>query len=294
LIHFYKRSKIQLTEQTMSGEKIGIDKLEKDLETAAQPRSTGVMESWRMREYIKGMSITMFASFLAWTGMVLGIIFILTAINLVFLPLVLELQNDTINYDVLRRIMYGVGFPTLFVSIGMFFFSFALWKTIVNKDMTRMKTLIKIGCYIMGGSELLVSAAVIIFSRGYMGSNYGYTSVYLLVIQVFMFIIFTIFDSLMIHGVRKFKPRLVNTYIIFKIVIFALSSLGTLLSIIMYVVILGNMAGLSILTVINQFLLYSFFYFYSNGFIVLHYNIMIGNNKEENSLNLYDYRGFIN
>jgi len=274
----------------MSGEKIGIDKLEKDLETAAQPRSTGVMESWRMREYIKGMSITMFASFLAWTGMVLGIIFILTAINLVFLPLVLELQNDTINYDVLRRIMYGVGFPTLFVSIGMFFFSFALWKTIVNKDMTRMKTLIKIGCYIMGGSELLVSAAVIIFSRGYMGFNYGYTSVYLLVIQVFMFIIFTIFDSLMIHGVRKFKPRLVNTYIIFKIVIFVISSLGTLLSIIMYVVILGNMAGLSILTVINQFLLYSFFYFYSNGFIVLHYNIMIGNNKEEDSLNLYVYK----
>jgi len=275
----------------MSGEKIGIDKLEKDLETAAQPRSTGVMESWRMREYIKGMSITMFASFLAWTGMVLGIIFILTAINLVFLPLVLELQNDTINYDVLRRIMYGVGFPTLFVSIGMFFFSFALWKTIVNKDMTRMKTLIKIGCYITGGSELLVSIVGIISSLGFMGFYYGYTSVYLLLIPVCMFTISTIFVSLMIHGVRKFMPRLVNTYIIFKYVIFALFSLGTLVSISMYVVVMGNMAsGLLILTVINQFLLCSFFYFYSNGFIVLHYNIMIGNNKEEDSLNLYVYK----
>jgi len=294
LIHFYKRSKIQSTEQTMSGEKTGIDKFEKDPETAAQPRSTGVMESWRMREYIKGMSITMFASFLAWTGMVLGIIFILTAINLVFLPLVLELQNDRINYDVLRRIMHGVGFPTLFVSIGMFFISLTFWKTIVNKNMTRMKTLIKIGCYTMGGSELLVSAAVIISSLGYMGFNYGSHGWGLLMIPVCIYTVFTIFVSLMIHGVRKFKPHLVNTYIIFKIVIFALFSLGTLVYIIMYVVMTGNMAGVSILTVINQFLICSFFYFYSNGFIVLHYNIMIGNNKEENSLNLYDYRGFIN
>ena len=181
------------------------------------------MESWRMREYIKGMSISMFASFLAWTGMVLGIIFILTAINLVFLPLVLELQNDTINYDVLRRIMYGVGFPTLFVSIGMFFFSLALWKTIVNKNMIRTKTLIKIGCYIIGGFELLVCAAGVISPLVYMGFvRHGQG---LFMIPVCIFTIFTIFVSLMMRGVYKFKPRLVNIYIIFKIIIFVLFTL---------------------------------------------------------------------
>ena len=224
------------------------------------------MESWRMREYIKGMSIT---------------IFILTALNLVFLPLVLELQNDTINYDVLRRIMYGVDFPTLFVSIGMFFFSFALWKTIVNKNMIGMKTLIKIGCYIIGGFELLVCAAGVISPLVYMGFvRHGQG---LFMIPVCIFTVFTIFVSLMIHGVRKFKPRLVNIYIIFMIVIFALLCLCTLV----LTVLMGNMDGVLIMIMVNTFLLGSLFYFYYNGFFVLHYNIMIGKGEgEEGSVNL--------
>ena len=90
----------------------------------------------------------------------------------------------------------------------------------------------------------------------------------------------------MIHGVRKFKPRLVNTYIIFKIVIFVLFTL------ILVSIIISAVEGfdLPIMKIIITFLLNSFFYFYSNGFIVLHYNIMIENTKEEGSLN----RGFIN
>ena len=37
---------------------------------------------------------------------------------------------------------------------------------------------------------------------------------------------------------------------------------------------------------INVVLIYSFFYFYSNGFILLHYKIMLGTHKEENSMDL--------
>merc|ERR1719150_1153448 len=59
-------------------------------------------------------------------------------------------------------IFYDVGFPLLFVNIGMFVYSYKLWKTIVNKNTIGMKTFIKIGCYIIGGFELLVSAAGII------------------------------------------------------------------------------------------------------------------------------------
>ena len=43
----------------------------------------------------------------------------------------------------------------------------------------------------------------------------------------------------------------------------------------------------------STFLLFSFSYFYSNGFIVLHYNIMIGNNTEEGSLNLTHNRDLV-
>ena len=62
--------------------------------------------SWRMRKYIKGMSITTFASFLAWTGMVIGIISAIAALDLVFLPLVLGLHNYR-NYSDYRNYYNG-------------------------------------------------------------------------------------------------------------------------------------------------------------------------------------------
>ena len=239
--------------------------------------------SKKMRRYITGMSITMFASFLAWTGMVLGIIFAVASLNVIFLPVVSGIAHrcHTWRHGPLCGIMYGVGFPFFFINVGMFFFSLTIWKTIVNKNMIKMKTLIKIGCYIMGGFELPVCAAGIITPLVFIIEHVTY-----LMIPVCICTIFAVFHSLMIHGVHKFKPRLVNTYIVFKIVIFALVTLLTLVSIIMSGVLMRYMAGVSIMTDINTFLLYSFFYFYSNGFIVLHYNIMIGNNTEEGSLNL--------
>merc|ERR1712001_636166 len=45
--------------------------------------------------------------------------------------------------------------------------------------------------------------------------------------------------SLMIHGVRKFKPGLVNIYIVFKIVMFTLYAILTLVQVIMGVVSFG-------------------------------------------------------
>ena len=222
--------------------------------------------SWRMRKYIKGMSITMFASFLAWTGMVVGSIFTLVALN-------------------------STPIPLFFVSITLFIFSVALWKNIVNKNMNRMKTLIKIGCYIMGGLELLLCAAgiitILVFINEHVTSRNDQFLVGYLMIPVCIFTIFIIFVSLMIHGVRKFMPRLVNTYIIFKIVIFVLYTL-------VLTVLMGNMDGVLIMIMVNTFLLGSLFYFYYNGFFVLHYDIMIGKGEgEEESLNLADNRPLV-
>ena len=56
----------------------------------------------------------------------------------------------------------------------------------------------------------------------------------LLTIPVVISAVLVVFTSLMIHGVHKFKRRLLNIYI-------------------------------------NVVLIYSFFYFYSNGFILLYY-----------------------
>jgi len=256
----------------------------------------------RMKRYVRGMSITMFASFLAWTGMVIGIITSIMSLNVVFLPLVSGIAHmcHTRRLSSLCGIFYGVGFPSFFASAGLFIFSLSLWKTIVKKDMIGMKSLIKIGCYIMGGFELLGCAAGLItplvFIIDHVASPWHWSGTYvgLLTIPIFISAIFTVFVSLMIHGVHKFKTRLVNTYIIYKIVLFALFALLTLVSIIMSELMMGSRAGTSILINIDTFLLYCFFYFYSNGFIVLQYNIMIGNNSEEGSMDLTHNNDFSN
>ena len=75
-----------------------------------------------------------------------------------------------------------------------------------------------------------------------------------------------------------------SSYIIFKIGLSALFTLLELVSIIMYLIY--SHSGIQIMSDVNVFLIYSFFYFYSNGLILLHYNIMLGTHTEENSMDL--------
>merc|ERR1711953_1544443 len=207
----------------------------------------------RMRRYVTGISITMFASFLAWTGMVLAIITAIVSLNVAFLPLVsgVAYQCHTRRFGALCGIFYGVGFPSFFTSAGLFIFSLSLWKTIVKKDMIGMKSLIKIGCYIMGGFELLACAAgliiALVFIIDHVAMPWRYSGSYVGLLTIFISVIFTVFLSLMIHGVHKFKTRLVNTFIIYKIVLLALVALFFLVSIIMSGVMMGSRAGTSIL-----------------------------------------------
>ena len=249
--------------------------------------------SWRMTRYMSGMSVARLASFLAWTGMVCSFIFIIGAIDVIFLPLsfgVAHMCHNSNSFNNICSIFYGVGFPLLFVNIGMFVYSYKLWKTIVNKNTIGMKTFIKIGCYIIGGFELLVSATGIITPLAFIISHVTFSSrgnemfIGLLTIPIFISAILVVFISLMIHGVHKFKRRLLNIYIIFKIFLFAVFTLLELVSIILYLIY--SHGGTQIMSEVNVFLIYSFFYFYSNGFIVLHYNIMLGKHTEESSMDL--------
>ena len=255
--------------------------------------------SWRMTRYMSGMSVARLASFLAWTGMVCSFIFIIGAIDVIFLPLsfgVAHMCHNSNSFNNICSIFYGVGFPLLFVNIGMFVYSYKLLKTIVNKNTIGMKTFIKIGCYIIGGFELLVSATGIITPLAFIivvhhhprrrtfSSRGNEMFIGLLTIPIFISAILVVFISLMIHGVHKFKRRLLNIYIIFKIFLFAVFTLLELVSIILYLIY--SHGGIQIMSEVNVFLIYSFFYFYSNGFIVLHYNIMLGKHTEESSMDL--------
>lgn len=247
-----------------------------------------------MTRYISGISIISFASFLAWTGLVCSLIFILGSLDMIFTPLALDYHLLYSRYgyhgcDFLCGSLYGVGAVVLVINIGMFIYSFRLWKAITSDNMVGLRNLIKVGCYIMGGMELLTCAAGIIppiyyimmlsfFSHRTTGTYIGLFTMPIIVSVGFMALI-----SLMIHGVRKFKPALVNIYIIFKIVLFALFAILTLDQFIMGLISIG---GLGWMLGINQFLLCGFFYFYSSGFMVVQYNLMLGKPTEQGSLDL--------
>merc|ERR1711879_862027 len=127
--------------------------------------------------------------------------------------------------------------------------------------MMGMRNLIKIGCYIMGGLELLsITAAGVVTP-----------------------ILFIIYELSSIYRYDELSIGLLNIYIIFKIVIFTLFAILTLVQIIMGVIFIG---ALGWMLGINMFLICGFFYFYSNGFMVVQYNIMLGRHTEQGSLDL--------
>merc|ERR1712226_346728 len=252
-------------------------------------------EDWKMTRYISGISIISFASFLAWTGLVSSLIFILGSLDMIFTPLALDyhLYSRYSRYvyygcDVLCGSLYGIGAVVLVINIGMFIYSFRLWKAINSDNMVGLRNLIKVGCYIMGGLELLTCAAGImppiyyIMMLSFFSHATG-TYIGLFTIPIIVSVGFMALISLMIHGVRKFKPALVNIYIIFKIVLFTLFAILTLVQFIMGLISIG---ALGWMLGINQFLLCGFFYFYSSGFTVVQYNLMLGKPTEQGSLDL--------
>jgi len=256
--------------------------------------SSSLCEDWKMTRYISGISIIRFASFLAWTGLVTSLIFILGSLDMIFTPLALGIHRNSRGcgryYEVFCGSLYGVGAAVLLLNIGMFIYSFKLWKAISSDNMMGMRNLIKIGCYIMGGLELLSIAAAgvvtpILFIIYELSAFYRYDelSIGLLTIPILISGAYIALISLMIHGVRKFKPGLVNIYIIFKIVIFTLFAILTLVQFIMGLIFIG---ALGWMLGINMFLICGFFYFYSSGFMVVQYNIMLGRHTEQGSLDL--------
>merc|ERR1711874_932411 len=239
--------------------------------------SSSSCDDWKMTRYISGISIIRFSSFLAWTGLVSSLPFILGSLDMILTPLAVGVHSyysrgcsHYYNTSICGT-FYGVGTVTLLMNIGMFIYSFKLWKAIRSDNMKDMRSLIKAGCYII--------------AIEYLNSYYGPSelSIGLLTIPIIISFGVIAIISLMIHGVRKFRPGLVNIYIIFKIVLFTIFAILTLVQVVMGVVYIG---ALGWLVGINQLLFCGFFYFYCTGFMVVQYNIMLGRHTEEGSLDL--------
>ena len=232
--------------------------------------------TWKMTRYMRGVSVPGFASFLGSVGVVTSLKFILDAINL----LVLERMDP--DLDFLRRNLFSsslfllsihmdyetvrivVGIFELLLNIGMLVFSCKLWKKVSDNNMVGMRSLVKIGCYIMAGLELFLCLLINIIIW------MAYVYHYVIIIDVIVTLIAMVFSCLLIVGVRKVMSGLVIANIIFKIIFFFIF---TIVAIVALSISISNKEY--VMYVVNVYLCSGWLIFYSSSFIVLHYNIML-------------------
>ena len=225
--------------------------------------------SWKMTRYMRGVSVPGFASFLGIAGLVTSI-----------LNLILE-GYVVLKYDMLKSdsglLYFSLALWSLF-NIGMFAFSFLLWKKVRDNNLVGMRSLFKIGCYIMAGLELLICAHEIIIII------INIITI-ITIISGIIFVPLAIFACLLIVGVHKKKPWIVQCCIICKIIYFSFIILG-------WIVLIGILRGLIFYHMETGVLIVIFILdaiwliFYSSCFIVVHYNIMLHDQQRYENLEM--------
>ena len=232
--------------------------------------------SWRMTRYMRGVSVPGFASFLGSVGVITSLNLILDAVNLLVLEsgqaarslFFFRRKNDTETETDETVIIAG-----LLLNIGMLVFSIKLWKKVSDNNMVEMRSLIKIGCYIMAGFELL-GCVILFVSVGI--SIYYFQRFLFLGIDILILSVISLFACLLLVGMRMVISGLVNANIIFKITFFILCTIAAIVDI-----AYKKDEKEEVMYVVNMYLYIGWVIFYSSSFTVLHYNIM-----------LYDQQGF--
>ena len=229
---------------------------------------------------MRGVSVPGFASFLGSVGVVTSLKFILDAINL----LVLERMDP--DLDFLRRNLFSsslfllsihmdyetvrivVGIFELLLNIGMLVFSHKLWKKVSDNNMVGMRSLVKIGCYIMAGLELFLCLFINIIIW------MAYVYHYVIIIDVIVTLIAMVLSCLLIVGVRKVMSGLVIANIILKIILFFIFTIVAIVAISISISIF-DLRKEYVMYVVNVYLCSGWLVFYSSSFTVLHYNILL-------------------
>ena len=175
--------------------------------------------SLKLEKYGFGLKTSGFVSFLAWSGMMFGILGIL--ISLIFTT-----DFDT-SYDLFFRrldlvipynwLFYIGGIVGILTSTTWLGLSVALWDRNVNKDFQGIRRILQIQCFITGSFEIILSIMGIIV-------------VILLTTPVVPIIqnwfcglgFLLVFACFKIHGVRTDNNRFIKSYMVFNMINFVL------------------------------------------------------------------------
>ena len=222
-----------------------------------------------------------FVSFLAWTGMMLGVLGILFSVEFFIHP------SETISpfYPVHPRqpaldldwMSYTVGVVGMFTSAVWLALHLALRKRNVDKDFQGIKKILKIKCYITGALEITTSLMGITVFAVLAVLTSEYPRIQLL--REGILFIFLVFACCKVHGVRKDNNRLINSYILFKLIIYVVFfAMGISLLVIF--------SGRGCIPFIFGMFLVSFFYVYYLGALVVLYNFNYHCSSKTNYKNL--------
>ena len=248
--------------------------------------------SWKMTRFMPGVSVPGFASFLGIAGLVTSILNLILEGYVVLKYDLLKLHMEMYLAGTFWPSYSGILYFSLAVCslfgiyyIGMYAFSLVLWLKVRDNNLDGMRSLIKIGCYIMAGLELLVCVLLIVyFATIFKKSEEGSSGLVGLLSVVF--VTSAVFACLLIVGVWKEISGVVNCCILFKIFFF---------SFYIFFAIAVDCLLFTIKTtptsMIGVILLIFFFYtlwliFYSSSFTVLHYNIMLHDQLRYETLDL--------
>jgi len=236
------------------------------------------------------LKISDFVSFLAWTGIMAGVLGILVSLELFILP------SDTFVYHLWGRqptfgssspdvLFYALGGVGIFISAVWLALHLALRKRNVNKDFRGIQKILKIKCYISGTVEILFSimgmvAAILmaIVTSGYqMPKEYSYINI----IRGGICFLYLAFACCKIHGVRKDNNRCINPYIVFKLINFVVSIALGIFVLVTLQAHIGSSGTVCILFIFWVFLI-SFVFIYYMGALVVLYNFNHHFNSETN------------
>ena len=206
-------------------------------------------------------------SFLSWTGLTTASLGLVLSLDLFLLTYILHEDLST------TRLALVIPLTALYltVNIALLIFSVKLRRLSDCQDIPQLKKLITVACYAKASLDLLICLVGI-------GYSVSEVVVYIPIFNIprwlpslplTVFGTYLVFVTLMIHGTRKSKLVLIKLYLIFKIVIYIMF----LVSCILFFSLLYP-SGLVCLAFSNIFLVMTFYYLYSNGFVFVLYKLL--------------------
>ena len=218
--------------------------------------------SMKLEKYGFKLKTSEFVSFLAWTGIMIGIVGILLSLELLIFP-----TDFVVSYDFL---FYFGGIVGILTSTTWIALSLALRKRNVEKDFRGIIKILKIKCCLTGTFEIIssilgiaVSILIVVTTSDHQNWLWG-----------FGFLLYLTFACCKIYGLRTDNNRYINSYIVFKMINFVLC---VALGIFIYVYLCQNIylvtsVGTLWILLIFGVIVISFLFIYYIGPVVALYN----------------------